>query len=116
MQRMASSRLHCTPPLLQFAKPWYRLRALHIFRDKTTLQLTPRLWGSIAEALDQSSHFVLMASPEATASIWVQREIEHWLGRQPADRMLIVLTGGEAVWDRVAGAQQTWRLYRLQRS
>jgi hypothetical protein len=69
--------------LHRFAKPWYRLRALHIFRDKTTLAVTPSLWGAIQAALDQSTFFILLASPESAASIWVQQEIEHWLKRNP---------------------------------
>jgi WD40 repeat protein len=90
--------------LHRFAKPWYRLRALHIFRDKTTLAVTPSLWGAIQAALDQSAHFILLASPEAAASIWVQREIEYWLKRNPSERMLIVLTSGAIVWDRACCA------------
>ena len=89
--------------LHRFAKPWYRLRALRIFRDKTNLHVTPRLWPAIQSALDQSSHFIFLASPEAAASEWVSREIDHWLGKQPADRILIVLTGGELDWNRAAG-------------
>lgn len=90
--------------LHRFAKPWYRLRALHIFRDKSTLAVTPSLWGAIQSALDQSAHFILLASPEAAESVWVQREVEYWLKRNPPQRMLIVLTGGEIMWDRAAGA------------
>jgi WD40 repeat protein len=85
-----------------FAKPWYRLRALRIFRDKTNLHLTPRLWPAIQAALDQSDHFILLASPEAAASEWVTREIDHWLTTRPADRILIVMTGGELEWNRAA--------------
>jgi hypothetical protein len=33
--------------LHRFAKPWYRLRVLHVFRDQTSLAMTPELWGSI---------------------------------------------------------------------
>jgi WD40 repeat protein len=90
--------------LHRFAKPWYRLRALHIFRDKTNLRLTPRLWPAIQAALDQSDHFILLASSEAAASEWVTREIDHWLATRPADRVLIVLTGGEIEWNRAAAA------------
>ncbi len=89
--------------LHRFAKPWYRLRAVRVFRDKTNLHVTPRLWPAIQSALDQSSHFILLASPEAAASEWVTREIEHWLARRPADRILIVLTAGELEWNRSGG-------------
>ena len=90
--------------LHQFAKPWYRLRALRIFRDKANLPLTSRLWPTIQSALDQSNHFILLASPEASASEWVPREIDHWLGTHPVDRLLIVLTSGELTWNRSTGA------------
>jgi len=99
--KLAPSLQHA---LHQFAKPWYRLRALRIFRDTTNLHVTPKLWPAIQSALDQSAYFILLASPEAAASEWVRREIEHWLGRCPADRMLIVLTSGSLEWDDAAGA------------
>jgi WD40 repeat protein len=88
--------------LHRFAKPWYRLRAIRVFRDKTTLAATPALWPSIEKALGESEHFLLLASPEAAASEWVQREITYWIERRPLDRgkLLIVLTGGQLVWDR----------------
>lgn len=89
--------------LYRFAKPWYRLRALRIFRDRTTLAVTPSLWGAIQAALDQSTFFILLASPESAASIWVQQEVEHWLKSNPPNRMLIVLTAGEVLWDRASG-------------
>jgi len=90
--------------LHRFAKPWYRLRALHIFRDKTSLAVTPALWADIQAALDESPHFILLASPEEAASEWVQREIDHWLKSNPVERMLIVLTGGAMEWDHASNA------------
>lgn len=85
--------------LQRFAKPWYRMRALRIFRDETGLSANPHLWSSIAEALDESQHFVLLASPEAAQSPWVEREVEHWCaGKSPAS-ILIAVTDGEAHWD-----------------
>ena len=87
--------------LHRFAKPWYRLRAIRVFRDKTTLAATPALWPSMEQALGESEHFLLLASPEAAASEWVQREIMYWIERRPLDRgkLLIVLTGGTLLWD-----------------
>jgi WD40 repeat protein len=87
--------------LHRFAKPWYRLRAIRVFRDKTTLAATPALWPSIEKALGESEHFLLLASPEAAASQWVQREIMYWIEQRPLDRdkLLIILTGGSLIWD-----------------
>lgn len=64
--------------LQSFAKPWYRLRTFRVFRDKTTLAMTPQLWPSIQAALDESEFFLLLASVESRRSIWVEREIEYW--------------------------------------
>ncbi len=85
--------------LERLARPWYRLRALRVFRDETGLAVDPHLWGSIARAMDDSDWFVVLCSPEAAASEWVDREIHHWLERGAADRMLLVLTDGEIEWD-----------------
>jgi WD40 repeat protein len=85
--------------LERFAKPWYRRRAFRVFRDKTGLAVTPELWGSIQRALETSEYFVLLASPAAAQSEWVKREVEFWLSRRPADKLLIVLTDGSLAWD-----------------
>src|SRR5215471_924084 len=90
--------------LHSFAKPWYKLRALHIFRDQTNLAVNPGLWSSIREALDQSSFFILLASPEAAASPWVAKEAEYWISRNGPSHLLLVLTDGNLKWDRSSGA------------
>jgi len=51
--------------LQRFAKPWYRVRALHIFRDDASLAANPELWGSITNALEASEYLILLASPRA---------------------------------------------------
>ncbi|GIE75051.1 hypothetical protein Aph02nite_10010 [Actinoplanes philippinensis] len=86
--------------LHHLARPWNRRRALWIFRDQTGLSVTPALWSSIQRAIDSSDYFVLMASPEAARSPWVNREIEHWVATKSADRILPVVTDGEWRWDR----------------
>ena len=40
--------------LQRFAKPWYRRRAIRVFRDTTGLEVTPDLWTSIRKALEAS--------------------------------------------------------------
>lgn len=86
--------------LHRFAKPFYRLRAIRIFRDQTSLRLTPALWPLIQEALVASEYFLLMASPEAAQSPWVQAEVDEWLRLHggAAENILLVLTDGEIVW------------------
>ncbi|MEV6636011.1 TIR domain-containing protein [Actinoplanes sp. NPDC051470] len=88
--------------LHRLAKPWHRRRALWIFRDQTGLSVTPALWTSIQTALDKSEYFVLMASPEAAQSPWVNREIEHWVANKPLDHILPVVTDGDWRWDPAA--------------
>src|SRR4249919_2247028 len=58
----------------RLGKPWYRRRALRVFRDDTSLSATPHLWPSIELALGQSRFFILLASPQAAVSKWVNKE------------------------------------------
>jgi WD40 repeat protein len=89
--------------LTRFAKPWYRRRALEVFRDETGLSTSPDLWKSIEVTLDHARWFVLLASPTAAESQWVNREVEHWLRVHGPDSMLPVVTDGEWEWDPRAG-------------
>lgn len=89
--------------LEQFAKPWYRVRSLRVFRDDASLSANPSLWSSIEQALSNSSWFVLLASPAAARSIWVNREVSWWLAHRSIDRLLIVRTEGEFRWDGHGG-------------
>src|SRR5215472_2463066 len=87
----------------KLGKPWYRRRALRVFRDDTSLSATPHLWPSIEQALGQSRFLILLASPEAAASHWVGQEIAYWLEHNSADTLLIALTEGELDWDEGTG-------------
>jgi len=84
-------------------KPWYRRRALRVFRDDTSLSATPQLWPSIEQALGNSRFLVLLASPEAAASPWVNKEVAHWLDHKGTDTLLIALIDGELSWDNTTG-------------
>jgi hypothetical protein len=89
--------------LQTFAKPWYRRRAIRVFRDTTGLGLTPDLWESIRAALSSSEYFILLASEQAARSPWVEQEVDAWLDMGFADQLLIVWTDGTLSWDRAAG-------------
>lgn len=91
--------------LQRFAKPWYRRRALRLFRDQTSLAATPELWPTIQTAIDDASHFLLLASPEAAASKWVRREVAHWLATKPPGRLFSGADAGTIeLWDPESGA------------
>ena len=85
--------------LQRIAKPWYRLRSMRVFRDKSSLSANPALWPTIQQALGESDFFLLLASPEAANSKWVQQEVAWWLENRPGDKILVLLTGGELIWD-----------------
>src|SRR6476619_5569243 len=89
--------------LHRLAKPFYRRRALNVFRDKTGLAATPGLWPAIESALQRSRRFILLASPESARSEWVQKEVQWWLDNRSTDTLLIVLTGGELAWSDAQG-------------
>ena len=84
--------------LQRFAKPWWKRRALRLFRDESSLSANPHLWSSITEALDSSGWFVLLLSPEAAQSEWVGQEIEYWIANRDPSRILPVVTDGDFGW------------------
>jgi MTH538 TIR-like domain (DUF1863) len=79
----------------RFAKPWYQSRVLRVFRDTASLSANPDLWSSIEAALTSSAWLVLMASPDAARSPWVNREIAWWLKYKSSKRLLVVLSAGD---------------------
>lgn len=87
----------------RFAKPWYRPRALRVFLDVSSLAAEPALWPSVERALGNSEWFVLVTSPSAAGSKWVDREIRWWLANRRVDRLLIVVADGTLAWDEAAG-------------
>jgi WD40 repeat protein len=91
--------------LKRFGKPWYKLWAARLFRDKSNLPVSHALWSVIEQALGESEYFLLMASPEAAGSEWVQKEVAYWKEKRSAATLLIALTGGDLRW---AGADFDW--------
>jgi TIR domain-containing protein/WD40 domain-containing protein len=89
--------------LRKFAKPWYRPRSVKVFRDQTNLSASPGLWSSIEKALNESEYFLLLASRPSAGSQWVRREVDHWLKHRSPQKLLIILTDGEVVWDARGG-------------
>jgi WD40 repeat protein/tetratricopeptide (TPR) repeat protein len=88
--------------LHRFAKPWYRLRAVRVFCDTTSLSANPGLWPAIEATLRESQWLLLVASPQSAESRWVQMEVDWWLAHRSPERMLVLLTDGEIHWDAAA--------------
>jgi WD40 repeat protein len=89
--------------LQQLNKPWHKPRALRVFRDNSSLAATEALWPSIQAAMDSSHYFILLASPQATTSEWVAREVTYWLDHNPPNTLLIAVTDGELHWNPTTG-------------
>jgi hypothetical protein len=79
--------------LQRFAKPWHKMRAPEDIPRSANLAANPALWASIEEALGSSQWFILIASPDAAESEWVNREVQWWLAHRSPDRLLVVGTG-----------------------
>lgn len=79
-------------------KPWYKRRVARIFHDNSSLTAAPELWETIVAALEKSDHLVLLASPEAARSQWVNKEVAWWLENKSVDTILVALTDGSLAW------------------
>jgi WD40 repeat protein len=95
-------------PLIQNAieklpRPWYRFPRTRIFLDYSGISIGPELEGKIVAGLSRSKWLVVVASPEAAASMWVDREIEWWLANRSPETILLVLSAGTLAWDEGAG-------------
>lgn len=89
--------------LERLAKPTFKLRAMDVFRDKSSLAAAPGLWSGIESHLSGSRWFLLMASPGSAASPWCNKEIEWWLDNRATSEILFIVTDGEIAWDAAAG-------------
>ena len=66
-----------------------------VFRDREELPLSSDLAANIREALENSEFLIVVCSPRAVRSEWVQREIETFLETHEKDKVLTLLTEGE---------------------
>ncbi|MET8584917.1 hypothetical protein ABZX39_29165 [Streptomyces collinus] len=89
--------------LERFATPWYGLRRLRIFRDFTSLPATHNLPKTIQDALSGARWLILLASPGAARSGWVEDEVAWWRAHRGDEHVIIVLTDGELKWNNAAG-------------
>ncbi len=85
--------------LHRIGRRWGQLRALRIFRDDTDLTVSPDLWAKITDAMDRSRFLIVVLSPEAAQSVWVNKEFAYWLTHRGHETLMLVLADGVLMWD-----------------
>ncbi len=78
--------------LLRIGVPWYRRSSRSIFLDNSSLAADASLAGALSDALERSRFLVVLLSPEAARSRWVDQEIERWLRSRPIETVVPVVT------------------------
>lgn len=66
-----------------------------IFRDKDELPTSSNLSEDIFTALENAEYLIVICSTRTKESIWIEREIEHFLKTHTRDKVLTVLVNGE---------------------
>ena len=84
----------------RFAKPWNKLRAMRVFRDDQSMAANTSLWSTIERGLRESSHLILLVTPQAAASQYVDKEIQWWVEHKGSANILLVHQRGPLAWDR----------------
>ena len=77
-------------------------RLYPIFRDRDELPGSAQLGSVIEEALNDSSHLIVLCSPNAVKSRWVNEEIRLFKKMGKGDRILCLLIDGEPMADDLA--------------
>ena len=70
-------------------------RLFPVFRDRDELPSSSRLGEAIKEALDQSLHLIVICSPHAAKSEWVNQEIKDFKTMGRERRILYLIISGE---------------------
>ena len=78
-------------------------RTLRLFWDDTSESAAPDFWLGLGRVLARCKFFILLASPEAAASSWVNEQLKHWLKHKSIDTVLIGITAGELAWNETIG-------------
>ena len=85
--------------LERFARPWNQRRAARIFRDDSAMSTNPALWSAIEDGLAQARNLIVLISPAARDSAYVDKEVGWWLDHKGADTILLVLDAGGLDWN-----------------
>tara|TARA_B100000212_G_scaffold267123_1_gene206579 strand:+ start:3288 stop:5564 length:2277 start_codon:yes stop_codon:yes gene_type:complete len=78
-------------------------RLYPIFRDRDELAGAAQLGPLIEQALQESSHLIVLCSPHAVRSRWVNEEIRLFKAMGKADRVLCIVLDGEPMAEDTNG-------------
>jgi hypothetical protein len=79
-------------------------RLAPVFRDTEELAASSSLSSAIENALRASYYLVVVCSPEAAQSKWVNAEVDYFIGLGRQDRILLLVVGGNPERDGAAPA------------
>lgn len=74
-------------------------RICPVFRDRADLSSATDLKDTVKEALAESENLIVLCSPDAAASHWVNEEIRQFALLGHADRVFCIIVGGELAAD-----------------
>ncbi len=83
--------------LSRFDTPFWPRRSNRIFSDLLGTDAGADLPKTVRLALKESKHFILLASPAAAHSQFIEEELSLWLDSRPIENLIIVLTDGEMI-------------------
>ena len=67
---------------------------LLVFRDREELPLSNNLTADIFDALDNAKCLIVICTPDTPHSLWVRREISHFIEKHGRERIITVLAAG----------------------
>jgi hypothetical protein len=70
-------------------------RLIPVFRDHEELEASPNLTARLQHALDQSRWLIVLCSESSVQSSYVNAELEYFVKKHGAERVLCVLLGGD---------------------
>ncbi|MEL6569224.1 MAG: TIR domain-containing protein [Pseudomonadota bacterium] len=65
-----------------------------IFRDTTDLTASPEVWPALQAKIAASEYLIVLCSPNAAQSEWVDKEIRHFRASGRADEVLALIIAG----------------------
>ena len=89
--------------LERWARPWYGGRSMRVFRDASKIRASASLREDLIDAMERSRWLVVVLSPSAAESEWVNGEIAHWRSTKESDHVLLVHASGTLEWDDAVG-------------